>query len=64
LLRLGPEMLTRYGNDFVAAWNRVFDRLKFKPLAADKPQYLALSAAASPTRQSGRCSKRSPPKPP
>src|SRR5690606_34480499 len=24
------------------------DRLKFKPMSADKPQYLALSAAASP----------------
>jgi len=48
LLRLGPEMLDRYGKDFLAAWNRLLDTLKFKPLAADKPQYLALSAAASP----------------
>jgi len=48
LLRLGPEMLERYSKDFVTAWNRVLDRLKFKPLAADKPQYVALSAASSP----------------
>ncbi len=48
LLRLGPAMLERYNKDFVAAWNRVLDRLKFKPLAADKPQYVALTAAASP----------------
>ena len=49
LLRLGPDMLDRYAKDFVAAWNRVLDRLKFKPLATDKPQYVALSAAGSPT---------------
>jgi type VI secretion system protein ImpL len=49
LLRLGPEMLERYSKDFVSAWNRVLDRLKFKPLAADKPQYVALAAAASPS---------------
>ncbi|MGE0282289.1 MAG: type VI secretion system membrane subunit TssM [Rhizobiaceae bacterium] len=48
LLRLGPEMLDRYGKSFVGAWNTVLDRLRFKPLAADKPQYLMLSAAASP----------------
>ena len=49
LLRLGPELLDRYGKGFAAAWNGVLDRLKFKPLAADKPDYLTLSAAASPT---------------
>ncbi|MBZ9938982.1 type VI secretion system membrane subunit TssM [Mesorhizobium sp. BR1-1-16] len=47
LLRLGPELLDRYGKDFAAAWNGVLDKLKFKPLAANK-QYVALSAAASP----------------
>lgn len=49
LQRLGPELLERYGKEFAAAWNGVLDKLKFKPMSADKPQYLALSAAASPT---------------
>lgn len=48
LLRLGPEMLDRYGKEFSDRWNGLLDKLKFKPLAADKPQYLALSAAGSP----------------
>ncbi|MGF7005330.1 type VI secretion system membrane subunit TssM [Aminobacter sp. BE322] len=48
LLRLGPELLDRYSADFARAWNDVLDRLKFKPLAADKPDYLALSAAGAP----------------
>ncbi|HWK66921.1 MAG TPA: type VI secretion system membrane subunit TssM [Rhizobiaceae bacterium] len=53
-LRLGPDLLEIYGKDFVAAWNGVLDRLKFKAMSQDKPQYLALSAAAlatSPVRQ-------------
>ena len=49
LLKLGPELLDRYGKGFAAAWNEVLDRLKFKAMAADKPQYLALSAVGSPT---------------
>ena len=49
LLRLGPELLERYGKEFAAAWNGVLDKLKFKPMSADKPEYLVLSAAASPT---------------
>lgn len=49
LARLGPELLDRYGKEFAAAWNGVLDKVKFKSMAADKPQYLALSAAASPT---------------
>ncbi|MER9143375.1 type VI secretion system membrane subunit TssM [Mesorhizobium sp. M0871] len=49
LLKLGPELLDRYGKSFAAAWNEVLDRLKFKAMAADKPQYLALSAAGSPS---------------
>ena len=48
LRRLGPELLDRYGKEFAAAWNAVLDKLKFKAMSADKPQYLALSAAASP----------------
>lgn len=49
LLKLGPELLDRYGKGFAAAWNEVLDRLKFKAMAADKPQYLALSATGSPS---------------
>jgi type VI secretion system protein ImpL len=49
LLRLGPELLDRYGKEFAAAWTTILDKLKFKAMSADKPQYVALSAAASPT---------------
>jgi len=49
LLRLGPELLDRYSKDFAAAWNAVLDKLNFKPMSADRPEYIALSAAASPT---------------
>jgi type VI secretion system protein ImpL len=49
LLRLGPQLLDRYSKEFTAAWNSVLDKLKFKPMSTDKPKYLALSAAASPT---------------
>ncbi|MBE1204016.1 type VI secretion system membrane subunit TssM [Aminobacter carboxidus] len=49
LLRLGPEMLERYSNQFSSAWNSVLDKLKFRPMSADKPEYLALSAAGSPS---------------
>jgi type VI secretion system protein ImpL len=49
LLKLGPELLDRYGKEFAAAWNSVLDELKFKAMLRDKPHYIALSAAASPT---------------
>ena len=49
LLKLGPELLDRYGKEFAAAWNSVLDQLKFKAMLTDKPHYIALSAAASPT---------------
>ncbi|AWC24001.1 type VI secretion protein IcmF [Aminobacter sp. MSH1] len=49
LLRLGPELLERYSNDFARTWNEALDRLKFKPMSGDKPEYLALSAAGSPS---------------
>ncbi|QPC94483.1 type VI secretion system membrane subunit TssM [Mesorhizobium sp. INR15] len=47
LLKLGPELLDRYGKDFASAWNGALDKLKFKSMLKDKPDYLALSAAAS-----------------
>ncbi|PSJ57017.1 type VI secretion system membrane subunit TssM [Kumtagia ephedrae] len=46
--QLGPVLIERYGKDFVDAWNAVIDNLKLKSMSADKPQYLALSAASSP----------------
>ncbi|RUU48154.1 type VI secretion system membrane subunit TssM [Mesorhizobium sp. M6A.T.Ca.TU.002.02.2.1] len=49
LLKLGPELVERYGREFAAAWNGVLDKLKFKAMLKDKPRYIALSAAASPT---------------
>ncbi|WP_198021700.1 type VI secretion system membrane subunit TssM [Mesorhizobium sp. WSM3224] len=48
LPRLGPELIDRYGKEFAAAWNGVLDQLKLKAMLKDKPQYLALSALASP----------------
>ena len=47
LLKLGPDLLDRYGKEFAAAWNGVLDQLRFKAMLKDKPQYVALSAAAS-----------------
>ncbi|MER8823034.1 type VI secretion system membrane subunit TssM [Mesorhizobium sp. M0991] len=49
LLKLGPELLDRYGKEFTAAWNSVLDGLKFKAMLNDAPHYVALSAVASPT---------------
>ncbi|SDA93770.1 type VI secretion system membrane subunit TssM [Mesorhizobium qingshengii] len=49
LLKLGPELLDRYGKEFATAWNSVLDQLKFKAMLTDKPHYIALSASASPT---------------
>jgi type VI secretion system protein ImpL len=48
LPQLGPKLLDRYAADFAAAWNATLARLRLKPLAAGKPQYLSLAAAASP----------------
>ena len=48
LPKLGPELVERYGSEFAASWNGVLDQLKFKPMLEDKPQYIALSAVASP----------------
>ena len=48
LPKLGPELIDRYGKEFTAAWNGALDQLKLKAMLKDKPQYIALSAAASP----------------
>ncbi|HEV7261192.1 MAG TPA: type VI secretion system membrane subunit TssM [Bosea sp. (in: a-proteobacteria)] len=46
---LFQDLLKLYSRDYVAAWQRTLARLKLRPLNADKPQYVALSAMAAPT---------------
>jgi type VI secretion system protein ImpL len=46
---LMPDILDIYGREFVAAWNVALSNLKLRPLVADKPKYIALSAASGPT---------------
>ncbi|MFA6967323.1 type VI secretion system membrane subunit TssM [Bosea sp. (in: a-proteobacteria)] len=46
---LFQDLLKLYSRDYVAAWQRSLRRLKLRPLNADKPQYVALSAMAAPT---------------
>ena len=47
LARLGPQLLQRYRDDYLAAWEQVLQNIKLAPMAADKPAYLALDAASS-----------------
>ncbi len=44
-----PDIIDLYGKEFVAAWNVALGNLALRPLVADKPKYLALSAASAPT---------------
>ena len=44
-----PDILDLYGKDFLSAWNVALGNLQLRPLLADKPKYLALSAASAPT---------------
>jgi len=46
---LMPDILELYGKDFVAAWNVALGNLQLRPMIADKPKYLALSAASAAT---------------
>lgn len=46
---LFQDLLKLYSRDFTAAWQRALRRLKLRPLNADKPKYVALSAIAAPT---------------
>ena len=48
LKRLGPDLLNRYTNDFLAAWTKVLDNIRLRPMAADKPNYTALGIASAP----------------
>jgi type VI secretion system protein ImpL len=44
-----PDIIELYGKEFISAWNIALGNLALRPLAADKPKYLALSAASAPT---------------
>jgi type VI secretion system protein ImpL len=44
-----PDIIELYGNEFISAWNVAIGNLALRPLVADKPKYLALSAASAPT---------------
>ena len=46
---LFQDLLKLYARDYVASWQRTLKRLKLRPLNADKPKYVALSAMAAPT---------------
>lgn len=43
------DLLKLYARDFTATWQKTLRRLKLRPLNADKPRYVALSAIAAPT---------------
>ncbi len=44
-----PDIIELYGKEFISAWNVALANLALRPLVADKPKYLALSAASAPT---------------
>jgi type VI secretion system protein ImpL len=46
---IGPNLLSLYTKDFIAAWQQALGRLRLRRLNADKPNYVALNAAAAPT---------------
>lgn len=51
---LSDDILKLYARDFIKAWADALNRLRIRPLTADKPQYAvlyAISAAASPFKQ-------------
>lgn len=49
LNRLDRALMERYRRDFKAAWEGMFSNLALASMAADKPRYQALGAAASAT---------------
>jgi len=44
--QVGPILVRRYTEDWIAAWDAVLNNLKLRPMAADKPAYQALAAAS------------------
>lgn len=51
---LFQDLMKLYSRDYIATWQKTLKRLKLRPLNADKPRYVALSAisaATSPFKQ-------------
>ncbi|MGV7031525.1 type VI secretion system membrane subunit TssM [Methylobacterium symbioticum] len=46
---LFADLLKLYAREFQQSWTGALRKLKLRPLAADKPRYLALQAIAAPT---------------
>ncbi len=46
---LGTALLDLYTKNFVETWRTALSRLRLRNLVADKPKYIALAAASSPT---------------
>jgi type VI secretion system protein ImpL len=46
---IGPNLLNLYTKDFIATWQQALGKLRLRRLNADKPNYVALNAAAAPT---------------
>ncbi len=46
--RLGPQLLARYTDDFIASWDGALENVKLKPMSADRPAYRSLAAASAP----------------
>lgn len=46
--RLGPQLLAKYTDDFIATWDGALDNIKLKPMSADRPAYRSLAAASAP----------------
>ena len=43
------DLLKLYSRDYMPAWMSALNRLKLRPMAQDKPRYVALQAIAAPT---------------
>ena len=46
---LGPDLVQTYTADFIKAWTDVLNKLRLKPLSADKADYAILDALTGPT---------------
>jgi type VI secretion system protein ImpL len=46
---LNGDLLTLYSRDFTATWKQTLEKLRMRPLNADKPKYEVLNAAAAST---------------
>jgi type VI secretion system protein ImpL len=46
---LGPDLVQTYTADFIKAWTGALDKLRLKPLSADKADYAILDALTGPT---------------